>query len=258
MHMMLASLGPAHDHAGGHSRHRLEQESPSLAGVRGVLFDMGDVLYDATVWRRWLAQLLGHLGMPADYCQLFRLWDAAFLEDVHRGLRDYDEAFRAFLAELGLSHGQVDEVVAASAARRRELADSLRPLPGVRSGVRRLHAAGYCLGVLSDSEAPASRLRDRLTLLGLNECFAVVLSSVELGRTKPDPLCYQAGLSALGLPAGETAFVGHDALELQGAARLGMRTIAFNYEPAAIADAYLTRFEDLPCLFGPRCLAAAG
>lgn len=29
----------------------------------GLLFDMGDVLYDATVWRRWLLQLLHKMGL---------------------------------------------------------------------------------------------------------------------------------------------------------------------------------------------------
>ena len=30
--------------------------------VRGLLLDMCNVLYDDTVWRRWVLQLLGHLG----------------------------------------------------------------------------------------------------------------------------------------------------------------------------------------------------
>ena len=60
------------------------------------------------------------------------------------------------------------------------------------------------------------------------------------------------------LRAEETAFVGHDAAGLSGAAELGMRTIAFNYDRDAAADVYLARFEELLDLVGARtpCRAA--
>lgn len=32
------------------------QVPPHFRNVRGLVFDMGDVLFDATVWRRWLLQ----------------------------------------------------------------------------------------------------------------------------------------------------------------------------------------------------------
>jgi HAD superfamily hydrolase (TIGR01509 family) len=231
-------------------------EPAALHGLRGLLFDLGDVIYDATIWRRWLANLLGHLGVTEGYRELFALWDSAFLEDVHRGLREYDEAFRSFLLELGLSLGQVDEVAGASAAKRRELGASLRPLPGVRTTVDRLHADGHTLGVLSDSEDAAPALQQRLKMLGMDGRFAAVVSSVSLGRTKPDPRCYQAALAEMKLEAPHVAFVGHDAAELRGATAVGMRTIAVNHEPGAEADVYLERFEDLPNYAAPfRCAA---
>src|SRR5690348_9183710 len=104
--------------------------------VRGLLFDMGDVLHDATLWRRWLFQLLGRIGLNARYRTLFRVWDEEFLGDVYRGRREYGEAFHAFLLSLGLSRGQIDEVQAASQARKRELELNVRPLPGVRDTVK--------------------------------------------------------------------------------------------------------------------------
>src|SRR3981081_3849051 len=58
------------------------------ACVKGLVFDMDDVLYDATLWRRWLLQLLGRLGLKADYHTFYRTWDAEFLADVHRGRRE--------------------------------------------------------------------------------------------------------------------------------------------------------------------------
>lgn len=218
---------------------------PGSLGVQGLLFDMGDVLYDATVWRRWLLQLLLQQGIRASYRTLFKVWDVDFLEAVHRGACDYQHAFRSFLLSVGLPAGLVDEVEAASQARKRDLEAAVRPLPGVRATLARLHAAGLTLGVLSDSECTASMLRGRLDALGIGEHWTTIVSSRDLGQTKPHPLGYRTALAEMQLPAQRVAFVGHDAEELCGAAALGMPTIAFNYEPNVEADVYLECFDHL-------------
>lgn len=217
----------------------------ALGSVQGLLFDMGDVLYDATVWRRWLLQLLHRMGLHTHYRSFFKIWDCDFLDDVHCGRREYSEAFQAFLFSAGLSRGQIDEVEAASQARKRTLEESVRPFPGVRATLERLHAAGMTLGVLSDSESTAEELRARLSQLGIGGFFSAIVSSIDLERTKPDSACYLTALGALGLTAAQTAFVGHDAEELAGAKAVGMLTLAFNYEPGVAADRHLSRFEEL-------------
>jgi len=227
--------------------------------VSGLLFDMGDVLYDTTIWRRWLLQMLARLGLHTNYRSFFCIWDRDFLDDVHRGRREFSEAFRAFLRSAGLSGGQIDEVEAACRARRSQWEETARLLPGVRATLTRLHAAGYVLGVLSDSEHPAALLREQLQRLGLGGLFTAVVSSIDLGRVKPDPICYSTALRAMGLDADDVAFVGHDTEELAGAARMGIRTIAFNFAPDARADVFLARFEELLDLVGvPPSQAAAG
>jgi HAD superfamily hydrolase (TIGR01509 family) len=213
--------------------------------VQGLLFDMGDVLYDATGWRRWLLQLLARMGLHTHYRTLFRVWDDEFLEDVYRGRREYGEAFQTFLLCLGLSRGQIDEVRAASQARKRELEVHARLLPGVRSTLERLQARGITMAVLSDSEQSGEELRSWLARLGLGGRFSAVLSSIDLEYTKPSPVCYRAALIAMDLPAEQVAFVGHDRDELAGARAVGLRTAAFNYEAGAKADHYLSRFDEL-------------
>ncbi len=211
----------------------------------GLIFDMGDVLYDATVWRRWLVQLLQRMGLHTRYRGFFKVWDREFLDDVYCGRREYGEAFQAFLLSAGLSRGQIDEVEAASHARKREIEAGTRALPGVRETIARLSQQGVVLAVLSDSESTSEVLHARLVKLGLGGRFMAVVSSYDLERTKPDPACYRAALMAMGMRAEQVAFVGHDADELAGAKAAGLRTLAFNFEPGAKADRYLTRFEDL-------------
>lgn len=219
---------------------------PVLVGIRGLVFDMGDVLYDATVWRRWLLRLLARFGIHDSYASFFRQWDQEYLDDVHRGARDYDEAFVAFLVARGLSRGQLDEVLAASHSKKRELESGLRPLPGVGVTLEALKRASIGMVVLSDSESTASLIAERLARIGLAGYFQRVISSRDLGRTKPAADCYRAAMEALQMPAADTAFVGHDTDELNGAARVSMRTIAIHYESDAQADVYLERFTELP------------
>ena len=85
----------------------------------------------------------------------------------------------------------------------------------------------------------------RLERLGLGRPFRAIISSFDVGKTKPDPACYAAALEGLGVPASRTLFVGHDADELSGASTAGLRTAAFNHEPGVVADFHLSRFQEL-------------
>jgi hypothetical protein len=49
----------------------------------------------------------------------------------------------------------------------------------------------------------------------------------------------------MNIAATETAFIGHDTVELCGARKAGLKTVAFNYDADAQADAYLERFDEL-------------
>jgi HAD superfamily hydrolase (TIGR01509 family) len=226
--------------------------------IEGLLFDPSDVLYDATVWRRWLLRVLAQLGVHTSYRSFFHVWDRDFLDDVHRGRREFCEAFQAMLVSVGLSPGQIDEVEAACQARRHQWEQTARLLPGVRATLGRLCEAGVVMGVLSDSEYPAAVLAQRFERLGLGGVFKAVVSSIDLERIKPDPVCYWAALRAMELEAERAAFVGHDPAELGGAARAGMATIAFNFGPGAEADVFIYRFEQLLSLVGLPLKAGRG
>lgn len=249
----LRILRPSTDHV---ETHPVDEElaiaARRFAAVAGLVFDMGDVLFDATDWRRRLLQVLQRMGLHAGYRSLFELWDRDYLDAVHRGERDYAEAFVAFLRHAGLTNGQVDEVVAVSQQIKRQCEAEVRPFPGVRETLERLRSRGLRMAVLSDSESPATAIAARLQKLGLGDFFATVVSSVDLRRTKPHPLGYLTAVERLGLRPDQAAFVGHDADELIGARRCGLRTIAFNYERGASADCRIARFPDLFLPFAER------
>ena len=242
---------------------------PLPGRLSGVLFDTCNVLYDDTVWRRWVLQLLAHLGVHTNYCCFFRVWDREYLDDVHRGRRAFRDAFEAFLLSIGLSRGQIDEVAAACLVRRRHLQKTARPLPGVKKTLARLHESGVTLGAVANCERPAEQIADCLRQFGIERLFATVVSSIDVEATMPEPACYRAALGAMGRPVEEVVFVGHDAAQLAGAAALGMPTVAFNYDPDAAAHTYVDRFDHLvdvivkteaaaPVVVRPSVLPAAG
>ncbi|HEY5314247.1 MAG TPA: HAD family hydrolase [Pirellulales bacterium] len=229
---------------GWHAGH--ERRVPARFGeVRAFVFDLGDVLYDATVWRRWLVRLLARLGLRVNYAEFFRVWDRDYLPDVYCGRREYAEAFESLLSTRGLSRAQIEEATAAGHARRRDLAIHRHLLPGVLTTLGQLHAAGFPLALLCEADCPAGQIRQELHRLAIGDYFGPIVSSFDLGRAKPDPACFEAALAALQLPRGQVAFVGHDTAELAAARRLGMATVAFNFEPGAEADFCCLHFPEL-------------
>lgn len=57
--------------------------------------------------------------------------------------------------------------------------------------------------------------------------FDAVVISCEVGLSKPDPRIYELCLERLGLPAASTLFVDDRADNVEGAARIGLRTLQF-------------------------------
>ena len=217
---------------------------PQAECLRGIVFDVPDVLYDATLPRRWLFQLVTHLGIRVGYQDFCRDWDA-YLVDVHCGRRELAEALESFLLAWGLSWAQVDEIEAASRLQQPNLELGVRPLPGVVRTLDELSKLGLPLVAWADAPHTSAKLAERLEHLLPRARFAAALTSFELECGQPAAECYQAAIDVLGLPASRVLYVGHDASHLAGAQAAGLRTVAFNFEPQARADHYLTRFEEL-------------
>ncbi len=211
----------------------------------GLLFDADDVLYDATVWRHWLVQLLSRLGMHTSHQAFFHLWERSFLVEAHCGRCDYWDALRGLLTSIGLARGQIDEVLAAASARRRQLDETVRALPGVARTLERLQHRGVRLGVVANDDAGSATLAQRLRRAGLNVEWHAIVTSYDVQCAMPEAHVYHAALTTLGLPAEQAAVVSHDRVELAGAAAIGMHTIAVHHEGDIVADVHLDRFDQL-------------
>jgi len=230
-----------------------EAQSPSSSlrlcasassAIAGVIFDMGDIFFDATPWRRWLTARLNAGGVDVTYEQLVQKWEA-LLVDVYRGLASYWPRLGELLGSLGLEGQARDELIEAAREQGRRLRAQRRLFDGVEATLGRLRQAGLKLAVLSDTESSEPKVRAMLAELGIEGFFDAVITSLDIGAAKPEPASYQAAADALGLDLPRCAFVGHDVDELEGAQAAGLLTVAFNYAPGAPADRYVERFEQL-------------
>jgi HAD superfamily hydrolase (TIGR01509 family) len=230
------------------------QASPPLA----IVVDVPDVLYDATLWRRWLLRLVCHMSLPGDPAAFLQDWDASYLPDVHCGRREATEALQSFLLAAGFSWAQIDEIEAASRVQREALEHNPRALPGVVNVLARLAQSGVPLLAWCDATHSAAKVAALLDRLGLAGRFQFVLTSFDIEHAQPAAECYAAMLDRLALPAADVVYVGHEKAHLAGAKAAGMRTVAFNFHEPTAADIHLNRFEDLLSLVQPpACLAHA-
>ncbi len=228
--------------------------------VRGILFGLEEVLLDTTSWQRWLVQLLRNFGFSVRYDRFGDLWKSDDFQEVQCGRRKPEEATYDFLLKIGLSANQATEIELACRAKRRQAAEDTRPCPGVRNTLTKLHDLGLVLGVLSDSEHSGTLLWERFERYKLASCLSSVVSSRDVGRTKPNAEGYLRVLKEMQTSPHETAFVGHHPDELRGAAGLGMTTIAIGPCPwSADVSFQLERFEELiDWILSPTDYADAG
>ncbi len=209
-----------------------------------IIFDMGDIFFDATLWRRSLTAYLQQTGVAIDYPTLCQQWETK-LVPVYRGECAYWSAFRHWLGELGLNASEIAQIE--TFARKKASEVETRTLfDGVAETLAQLKAAGTKLAVLSDTESPETQVRHLLAKLGIERYFDAVVTSVDVGHAKPAPEAYACVLKRLGASPSETAFVGHDAEELEGALRSGLTAIAFNCEPSVAPQSlHLSHFSGL-------------
>jgi putative hydrolase of the HAD superfamily len=210
------------------------------SGVRGLLFDAGDILYFRPHRDRKLREFLDGLGlsdMPIPVEKKMELREQAFHGEISQ-----EEYRQALLGLYGISNPVLME-------RGLQAMDDddndVEVFKGVPETLMALKETGFLLGIITDTANPIHTKLGWFERAGFGNVWDSFISSMELGFKKPDPRIYQAALTQLGLSVDQVVFVGHSPDELDGAREIKMKTIAFNYEESVQADYYIDKFEDL-------------
>ncbi|MEO0324830.1 MAG: HAD family hydrolase [Myxococcota bacterium] len=165
----------------------------------------------------------------------------------------HDEGWFVFMRCLLLEAG-VAQDVDAEVPRVRAAHDTLnlwrRVPPELPAALARVRAAGWALGIVSNSEG---RLPETFAAVGLADAFEVVIDSHVLGISKPDPRIFEAALARLGADAAESVYAGDiPAVDVEGARSAGLAGALIDtgrhypgYDAAPRYEATATLIEDL-------------
>lgn len=222
---------------------RQENEVPQTvpAGeIRAYVFDAGDILYYRPEKGRQFAEFLGAHGLRPNPELLRELEPLAFR--AYRGLVSQEEYRRSLLERYGLT---APEEIACGLQALQDDEDNVTFFVGVKETLHQLKQAGYLLGIITDTANSISSKLRWFEKGGFGEVWDAIISSAEFGVRKPDAILYQAMLRQLGLRGEQVIFVGHKAVELDGARSVGMKTVAFNWEPDAQAEISIEEFSEL-------------
>ena len=101
--------------------------------------------------------------------------------------------------------------------------DELTPWPGAGAALRRI-ARGTPIGVATNcSQVLGVRAAELV-----EAPFHSVVTAESAGFYKPDPRIYDAGVKALGVPAGEVLFVAGSPRDIRGAVAVGLQVVWHN------------------------------
>lgn len=202
----------------------------SRLGVNAVLFDLFGTVLD---WRgslvRQLAERGAAKGIEADWPELVDDWRRCFRDKqgLTGGSGEWlkmDEIHRQCIVDLAPRH-RLGELSEGESLEYAQMWHRLDPWPDIIDGLARLRAL-HVAGPLSNGNF--AMLVDASRNAGLQ--WDCVLSTELIGQFKPHPDVYRRAAELLELPAERVLMAAAHEYDLDGAAKVGMRT-AYVHRP---------------------------
>jgi len=184
-----------------------------MARISAIFWDIGGVLLSNAWDREQRERALAHFNLPvADFEERHQMVVSSF----ERGLITLDE----YLERTLFSHPQGFTPEAF-----REFMFSLsQPHPEVLSIARQLAGSRrYLMASINNESRDLNQYR--IQTFRLREIFTLFVSSCFVGLRKPEEAIYNLALSLTQREPAESCFIDDRPLNLESAARLGMRTI---------------------------------
>jgi putative hydrolase of the HAD superfamily len=129
-----------------------------------------------------------------------------------------------------------------------DLSEKVYYFQDTQNTLQKLKNRNFYLGIVTDTAHPLHEKIDKLEQGGFGHLWDSIISSREVGIQKPEAKIFGLALQQLGISGNQAIFVGHNSIELAGARKVGMKTVAFNYDPDAKADYYIHEFSELMLL----------
>ena len=190
-----------------------ELETPGFAAAYSLLGQNGHSLPSFEQFRQ------------AGFAHLPRMWQAATRREANLQVH---ALLGETLADLGVDSFANGELVAAAQAYGAAIQQQAWPIEGAAETVTAVKAAGYKVGLVSNTMFPGEMHRADMARFGLLDHFDATVFSADVNKWKPnaDPFLYV--LAELEMGADTAVYVGDDpASDMVGGQAAGLRTIYF-------------------------------
>ena len=191
---------------------------------RTLLLDTDDVLYTHPKPDRHLQDYLAAYDLQPRHPKVVRKALKAAYFDVLHGRISRQEYYDAILSFHGLPQNAIEygrSVLLADAAAIQPVADAVNTL-------LQLQDNGVGIAIAANTEHPADDLVTWLEDVGFpRDLWWMVMTSCEIGLTKPDPAYFRVALQSSSIPPDEMLYVGGDFYELSLVGEQGIMPVAF-------------------------------
>ena len=117
--------------------------------------------------------------------------------------------------------------------------------PYVKPTLKKLKKC-YKLAILTNDYKGKEQKIKICKKLKIDGIFDSIFSSQDIGYRKPQKNAYFITLNQFRVKHNEAVFIGHSKDEIEGARKLGIKTIAINWDRGTKSDFYVKRFSEIP------------
>ncbi len=215
--------------------------------IRAIAFDGNGVLYYRTSdFADALIHYIHETYMPNLNLEHAVALQLKFMHEAFDNSISKEDALKRFMDAIGLQDPKARTDIL---LKELEFSKDIFLFPGEKETLLELSRRGFRLGMITNSYQSAAEKASWFREMGL-ECIADnIVSSIDVGVSKPDSRIYLEFAHRVGFDPKEIAFVGHEKAELQGACTAGMLPISFNCEENIRQKVHLQKFSDLLYFF---------
>ncbi len=210
---VLFDLGGTLIEYAGDYEHWPELETPGFAAAYDVLSQNGRTLPPFETFRQ------------AGFSHLPRMWQAATRKEANLQVHTL---IAEALTDLGVNSFVNGDLRAAAQAYGAAIQGQAWLIDGALAAVTAVKAAGYKVGLVSNTMFPGEMHRADMARFGLLDHFDATVFSADVNKWKPNADPFLHVLDALGMGAKTAVYVGDDpASDMVGGQAAGLRTIYF-------------------------------
>lgn len=212
--------------------------------IKGIIFDVGDILYSTNAFHEASVNSLRDFGARTSLEKAKSEWDK--IKSKSQALKQTrEEAFAEFALKFGIKKQDIPAYIKDRTTWWDKNKNKIKLFPGVLPTIKKFKKKGYKLAILSDTSHTSRSRRAHYNKLGFGKYFDVVITSADLGATKPHPITFNTAIKKLKLKKPEVVFVAHDKEELSGARKQKIITIGYNLDKGANGDYHAKHFSDI-------------